>query len=227
MALRIYNKPMDDPASSFYHVRNTRPVEVQSQMWDHAWWVACRTDRRYYGHVEFDSEKFREKVNFLQTHHWTALTRCVERETERGPDGRVISGGYSRNDMIGMINWYRKTWHLATFLNIPLEFSHALPQDGVWLTVLLTSPWCDHPAFDDVKGENREMMKDDNGDFFVDKFGMPIYSTKEYHSPAALEEFLEVWHTVANTEELPKNPNGEVILPIAAYAPRATLLLNY
>ncbi|KAI5460335.1 hypothetical protein BGZ63DRAFT_404809 [Mariannaea sp. PMI_226] len=135
---------------------------------------------------------------------WIALARSVEPNTRRDVNGVVISGGWQRYDFLGMMDWYRTIFHMPGWWHEPknereqelIDRHHC---DGVWLTVLLTSPWSHRPEFDDLLGRNKEPLRDAFGRLLIKANGLPAYATNEHESDAQCQNFLDRWMEVANT----------------------------
>ena len=94
------------------------PLNGATRELDGDWVLASRgiNGEHYYKKAVLrDRSTLAAKLRIMQEYHWVALVREVEKRTERNEDGSFIRGGWQRNDMLGMMDWYRDCWQLPTW----------------------------------------------------------------------------------------------------------------
>ena len=145
------------------------------------------------------------KLRLMQETFWPALARWVESRQEVLATGEVL-GGWSRADMYGMMDWYRSCL-CKTSRYVDAVQAHA---DGVWLTVLKTSPWFDWPEFIDVYSTP---YVDRRASRHYDVHGRLIRVKRHIYHAKREDEFMDLWERVANARPLTKYPDGSYAMP--------------
>lgn len=117
--------------------------------------------------------------------------------------------------MCGMIDWYRDcfqlpAWWWPTRTETERRLVDKMHNDGVWLTVLLTSPWWDCSELRNIVDGDLEMRRGRWRRLMVGRRGLPVYGTMEHESDAKQQEFLDAWVRIANEVPLRR---GDVLLP--------------
>ncbi|KAF7562946.1 hypothetical protein G7046_g1197 [Stylonectria norvegica] len=187
------------------------PMADDGRLFDVRWKAAANKEYTFTRATDRLSADY--KLQMMQEYFWVAMFRYVE----------YMGCGWGRNQMNGIIDWYRKCFWLPTWMWEPdtastRQLVDATFRDGFWLTVLLTSPWATCPALQKHIGENRKMIRDSRGRLVLTngRFKQPTYSNTDHMSDDALQAFLEDWVTAANQWEVPRQANGDPVLPYLA-----------
>lgn len=225
--------PGQPPISTFERVKHTSPLRDDSRMISEIWNMAAQEEPVYKGNPHGQPTLVWLKLHRLQRYYWPALVKAVEKRAE-WKDGKMVAGGWNVNDFNGMIDWYRGFFKLGgwwmptesdpndsgktiqnTINRLRADDSH---NDGMWLTVLMTSPWAYCPLLDKFKAE---MIKDSQHNLLVDhslsSYGfmtsLPSYKNRDHRSDVRQQEFLEAWVKAANEWTVQRLPNGNVVTP--------------
>lgn len=182
------------------------PLEGITAQHEEEWLHAAHTDPTFVHPIGYKNITELLKLELLQRTFWPALASWVESRQEVIPNGQVL-GGWSRADMYGMMDWYRLCFDMTS----RYEDAVAAHKDGIWRTVILTSPWWDWPDFTHL--------------FFKtvrDAKGLPVKDAttgrikrdmRDPYDDTLEDEFMDVWERVANAKPLRKHTNGQLVLP--------------
>ncbi|GAO15856.1 uncharacterized protein UV8b_07740 [Ustilaginoidea virens] len=181
-------------------------MEGTTAQHEQEWLHAAHTDPVFVHPIGYKHITEVVKLELLQRTFWTSLTRWVEARRKVLPSGEIL-GGWSRADMYGMMDWYRLCFNMTS----RYEDAVAAHKDGIWRTVILTSPWWDWPEFAYLYVKT---VRDANGVPQRDAAGRIRRETRDPYDDRLEDDFMDLWERVANTRPLGKHPDGTVVLPV-------------
>ncbi|KAK2595624.1 hypothetical protein QQS21_006671 [Conoideocrella luteorostrata] len=183
------------------------PMEGTTAQHEEEWLHAASTDPTFVHPLGHKSITEALKLELLQRTFWPSLAQWVEARQEVLQPGGEILGGWSRADMYGMMDWYRLCFNMTS----RYEDAVAAHRDGIWRTVILTSPWWDWPEFAYLYVKT---VRDAHGAPQRDANGRVQRETRDPYDDKLEDEFMDLWEKVANTRPLRKHANGKVMLPV-------------
>ncbi|KFG79576.1 hypothetical protein MANI_022039 [Metarhizium anisopliae] len=181
------------------------PMEGTTAQHEEEWLHAAYTDPIFTHPIGYRDITEAIKLELLQKTFWPSLVSWVEARQEVLPSGEIL-GGWSRADMYGMMDWYRLCFNMTS----RYEDAVAAHEDGIWRTVILTSPWWDWPEFAYLYVKT---IRDDKGVPQRDANGRVMREMRDPYDDKLEDEFMDIWERVANTRPLRKHANGQVFLP--------------
>ncbi|KZZ90873.1 hypothetical protein AAL_07099 [Moelleriella libera RCEF 2490] len=187
------------------------PMEGTTAQHEDEWLHAAFTDPIFIHPIGYRDVTEVIKLELLQEIFWTALGDWVEARQEILPSGEVL-GGWSRADMYGMMDWYRLCFSMTS----RYEDAVAAHADGIWRTVILTSPWWNWPEFTHLFSET---VLDAQGVPLLNADGRMRREMRDPYDDKLEDEFMDLWERVANSRPLQKRPNGQVMLPLYRKGP--------
>ncbi|QPG95438.1 hypothetical protein C2857_000665 [Epichloe festucae Fl1] len=197
---------MDIPWHPYPYPTDKSPLEGTTAQHEQEWLHAALTDPIFAHPIGHKDITEATKLALLQRTFWTPLTAWVEARREILPGGEIL-GGWSRADMYGMMDWYRLCFNMTS----RYEDAVAAHKDGIWRTVILTSPWWDWPEFAHLYVKT---VRDADGVPLRDANGRIRRETRDPCDDRLEDDFMDLWEGVANTRPLRKHLCGRVMLPV-------------